>query len=665
MATLVVAFAMLCGQAAAGETVSPLPPSAYTVSPACPAPKPGHAACLALELVPRSAAAVAHSHPIGMTRSASSITAAAPSPATGQLGLRPQDLHSAYSLPNEASTTQTIALVDAYNDPSAESDLETFDSEFGLPKCTRATGCFEQVNQEGHASPLPFPQTTEELAEQRTTCEASPSEEACLPVEEAEGWSVEISLDIETAHATCENCHIVLVEARTSEYEAFDEAENTAVNLGANEVSNSWGGPECVEGFGCVGEDSAFNHPGVVIAASAGDDGYLNWLSEQHSPYANFPADLPQVVAVGGTRLNTLGTHGAWNGESIWNDGGESAGHKDGYGAGGGGCSTRFTAQPWQQAVSDWKQVGCGNERAVADISADGDPYSGVAVYDSSESCYTPYVEGGKKHVLPDWCTIGGTSLASPLLTATFALAGGAHGVKYPARTLYENAAKSPGSLHDVTANVTAGSNGACALEFNEKTGQPGCTTAQEAATSCSSHLICLAGPGYDGPSGLGTPDGIGAFEPPAGATSEEVPSEKSPPVTGPSPVPTPATIPATTPKVNTLTTSTLPTTPAVQLTGLALTIKAVIALNRSHPKIAALAFTFTLNLAARVHTTLEERVGRRQHWQAVGHSLTIAALSGVNRKHLAGGGVLRPGTYRLTLAPAGGATHSMVFKIG
>jgi hypothetical protein len=671
MATLVVAFAMLCGQAMAGETVSPLPPSAYTVSPACPAPKPGHAACLALELVPRSAAAVAHSHPIGMTRSASSITAAAPSPATGQLGLRPQDLHSAYSLPNEASTTQTIALVDAYNDPNAESDLETFDSEFGLPKCTRATGCFEQVNQEGHASPLPFPQTTEELAERRTTCEASPSEEACLPVKEAEGWSVEISLDIETAHATCQNCHIVLVEASTSEYKDFDEAENTAVNLGANEVSNSWGGPECVEGVGgleCAPEDSAFNHPGVVIAASAGDDGYLNWLSEQRSPYANFPADLPQVVAVGGTRLNTLGTHGAWNGESIWNDGGESAGHKDGYGAGGGGCSTRFTAQPWQQAVSDWAQVGCGNKRAVADISADGDPYSGVAVYDSSESCYTPYseeVEGEEvEYELPDWCTIGGTSLASPLVTATFALAGGAHGVKYPAKTLYENAVKSPSSLHD----VTRGSNGKCALPFNAKTGQQGCTAAaQEAKTSCSSQLICLAGPGYDGPSGLGTPDGLAAFEPRAGAASEEGPGETSPPATGPSPATTPSTTPATTPKVNALTTSTVPTTPAVQLTGLALTINAVIALNKSHPKIAVLAFTFTLNLAARVHTTLEERVGRRrhQHWQAVGHSLTIAALGGVNRKHLAGGGVLRPGTSRLTLAPAGGATHSMMFKIG
>jgi hypothetical protein len=305
--TLVVACAVLCAQAMAGETVSPLPPSAYTVRAACPAPAPGHAACLALELVPRTAAAMAHSHPIGMTLTASSIPSAAPSPSAGQVGLRPQDLHSAYSLPSNATSTQTIALVDAYNDPNAEADLETFDSEFGLPKCTRANGCFEQVNQEGHTSPLPFPQTTGELATQRTLCEKEQSEEACVPVEEAEGWSVEISLDIETAHATCQNCHIDLVEASSTEYEAFDAAENTAANLGAEEISNSWGGPECVEGYGCVGADSAFNHPGLVIAASAGDDGYLDWLSEPQSPYADFPADLPQVVSVGGTRLNTLG----------------------------------------------------------------------------------------------------------------------------------------------------------------------------------------------------------------------------------------------------------------------------------------------------------------------------------------------------------------------
>jgi hypothetical protein len=659
MTTLVVAFAVLCAQAMAGETVSPLPPSAYTVSPACPAPAPGHAACLALELVPRTAAAVAHTHPIGMTRAASSIPSAAPSPAAGQLGLRPQDLHSVYSLPSDAASTQTIALIDAYNDPNAEADLEAYDSEFGLPKCTRANGCFEQVNQEGHTSPLPFPQTTGELAAQRTLCEEERSEEACVPVEEAEGWSVEISLDIETAHATCQNCHIALVEADSTEYAAFDAAENTAVSVGANEVSNSWGGPECVEGYGCVGESSAFNHPGVVIAASAGDDGYLNWLAEPRSPYADFPADLPQVVAVGGTRLNTLGTHGEWTGESVWNDGGESEGRKDGFGAGGGGCSTQFTAQPWQQAVSDWAQVGCGSRRAVADISADGDPYSGVAVHDSSESCYTPYREGGKEHLLADWCTIGGTSLASPLVAATFALAGGAHGVRYPARTLYENAAKSPSSLHD----VTLGSNGECTLPFDEETEKAGCTTAQEAKASCSSHLICLAGPGYDGPSGVGTPDGIAAFEPPAGAAGEEGSGETPPPA----PAPVTATTPSTTSTVSNVTTSSVTATPTVQLTGLALTVNALIALNKSHPKIAALAFTFTLNLATHVHTALEERVGRHghQHWKALGHSLTIAAPSGRNTRRLGGAGVLSPGAYRLTLTPAGGTSRALSFKIG
>jgi subtilase family serine protease len=659
--TLVVAFVLVCAQAMAGETVSPLPPSAYTVSRACPAPAPGHAACLALELIPRTAAATAHTNPIGMTRAASSIPSAAPSPKAGQLGLRPQDLHSAYDLPDTVSSTQTLALVDAYNDPTAEADLESYDSEFGLPKCTRANGCFEQVNQEGQASPLPFPQTTGDLATQRTLCEKERSAAACVPFEEAEGWSVEISLDVETAHATCQNCQIALVEASTTEYKDFEQAEDAAVGLGAGEISNSWGGAECVDGDGCVWESPAFNHPGVVIAAAAGDDGYLNWLAEPQSPYPNFPADLPQVVAVGGTRLKTLGPDGEWTGESVWNDGGESEGEKEGYGAGGGGCSTQFTAQPWQQEVSDWTQVGCGSHRAVADVAADGDPYSGVAVYDSSESCKTKY---GEKKVLADWCTIGGTSLASPLVAATFALAGGAHGVRYPARTLYENAAKSPGSLHD----VTVGSNGECTLPFDEDTGLTGCGSAQEASTSCSSHLICLAGAGYDGPTGVGTPDGIAAFEAPAGAASEEGSGEASEESSGKtSASAASATTPATTSTVSTVTTSAVTTTPTVQLTGLALTVNALIALNKSRPKIAALAFTFTLNLAARVRTALEERVGRRghQHWKTMGHTLTIAALGGVNRRRLSGNGVLGPGAYRLTLTPAGGTSRSLSFKIG
>jgi hypothetical protein len=104
------------------------------------------------------------------------------------------------------------------------------------------------------------------------------------------------------------------------------------------------------------------------------------------------------------------------------------------------------------------------------------------------------------------WCTIGGTSLSSPLIASTFALAGGANGVEYPTKTLYENEVKTPGSLHD----VATGSNGECTKPFSE-TGLSGCTTAEE-AKSCASKAICVAGSGYDGPTGVGTPDGITAF---------------------------------------------------------------------------------------------------------------------------------------------------------
>ncbi len=198
-----------------------------------------------------------------------------------------------------------------------------------------------------------------------------------------------------------------------------------------------------------------------------------------------------------GVAVGAADCRGAWAGETVWN----------GDGATGGGCSVVFAAQPWQQSVSDWSGVGCGAKRAVVDVSADADPYTGVAVRDTSPECEYRYEESKVKHVLY-WCTIGGTSVSSPLIASTFALAGGASGVEYPARTLYENELRSPGSLHD----VTAGSNGECSEPFTE-TGLSGCTPAEEAA-SCATKGICLAGTGYDGPTGVGTPDGIAAFKP-------------------------------------------------------------------------------------------------------------------------------------------------------
>ncbi|HYB23157.1 MAG TPA: S53 family peptidase, partial [Solirubrobacteraceae bacterium] len=503
-----IAAALLCAQpaaASAGHSTAALRRTQATrstqdvVRAVCSAPSLGRARCLALKLVPRGAQARVGGAQLSTSAVAPRPAAplpAAPSPTAGEFGLRPQDLHSAYLLPTSAANAQTIALVDAYNDPSAEADLASYSDEFGLPACTAANGCFKQVNQEGETGNPPFPKTVEEL---ESALKGGKGAEA----EEAIGWSVEISLDIETAHAVCQNCHIMLVEANSPTFANLEAAENAAARVGATEISNSWGGPECVVVGDCA-SSSAFNHPGIVITAAAGDEGYLDWLEESGPSFADFPASSPQVVAVGGTRL-ALGPDGEWAGETVWNDGGEREGVKEGVGATGGGCSAQFTAPAWQQAVADWSKVGCGDKRAVSDVSADADPYSGVAVYDSLEECL--YREG-KALRSSHWCTIGGTSLATPLIAATFALAGGADGVEHAAKTLYENAASVAGSLHD----VTEGSNGECLKPFNEATGVSGCTAAEEGQTSCSSKAVCLARSGYDGPTGLGTPDGAGAF---------------------------------------------------------------------------------------------------------------------------------------------------------
>ncbi len=453
------------------RTVSPLPASDYTVRSVCAVPTPGHAGCLALELVPQTPAARAHTRPLGMARSAPFTAGKAtepcessPAAAEGCYGLRPQELHSAYGLPTTAPEVQTIALIDAYDDPNAEADLRVYDEEFHLPLCTSANGCFTKVNEKGRISPLP----------------------------EAEGgWAEEISLDIEVTHATCQNCHILLVEASDTSYISLDAAEETAVKLRASEISNSWSGGEPTT------DSPVFDHPGLVITAASGDDGYLNWQSQELDARGSvgYPASSPHVVAVGGTRLS-LTSAGTWAGETVWN----------GDGATGSGCSERFESPPWQRELSDWSAVGCESRRAVADVSADADPYTGVAVYDST----AVETESGERVL--GWVPIGGTSLASPLIASIFALSGGAGGVEYPAKTLYESEIKAPTSLHD----VESGSNGECSKSFNYETGLSDCTALEEAQSSCSGKPICLAGLGYDGPTGVGTPDGLGAFQSPS-----------------------------------------------------------------------------------------------------------------------------------------------------
>ncbi len=464
-----LAAALAAGAVAATATVAvaatvsrPLPASNYSVRPLCGEPGPGEASCFALKLVPQTARARERATPIGMTlhRRVEPQSAAG-----GSFGLRPQDLHSGYGLPAESPASQTIAIVDAYDDPTAEADLAAYDAEFGLPGCTEANGCFRKVNQGGSSSPLP----------------AYNSE-----------WAGEIALDVETVHAVCQNCKILLVEAESSAGSSLEAAENTAVAMGATEVSNSFGSAEPAN------EGSGYDHPGVVITASTGDDGYLNWTSSSSffRGHPNYPASSPDVVAVGGTRLRLNG--GTRVGETVWNDGSALGG---GYGVGGGGCSEGPSAQAWQSSVEDWAAVGCGTKRAAADVGAVGDPFTGLAVYRNG-----------------NWSTVGGTSLASPVIAATFALAGGSGGVSFPAQTVYGHLGSA--GLFD----VTEGSNGECANAFDYEGETAGCTTAEEEA-DCEGNLICKAGAGYDGPTGVGTPSGVTAFAPPAPSVSAISPS--------------------------------------------------------------------------------------------------------------------------------------------
>jgi hypothetical protein len=680
LVAIAAGFLLLWAQAASAETVSPLPASDYAVKAACKPPGERHATCLALQLVPTAAAARARTHPLGVTLD---HALPASSAKEGAYGLTPAELHSAYGVPTTAGSAQTIALVDAYNDPNAASDLKAYETEFGLKDC-KEPACFTRVNEDGATAEasLPFPHTDAELE----TALKSGNAKEVYEAEEAEGWDVEISLDIEAARATCENCHILLVEASSSKDADLSQAEDWAAEHGGvQEISNSWGGPE--------GESATpFDHPGIVITASAGDDGYRSWnaAQEDERDYTSFPASSPDVVAVGGTRL--MRSAGKWQSETVWNDGGESAGFMDGYGATGGGCSELFTAQPWQQHVADWSEVGCGTRRAVSDVAADGDPLTGFALYDTN-----PAPEESAQH----WYTYGGTSLASPIIASTFALAGGSGGVAYPAETLYGKAKLLPASLHDITASTTSGSNGRCSRPFDEETFLTACTPEQEAKASCSGRLICIAHSGYDGPSGLGSPDGLEAFEPLTTEQSAELTKaeEEAEAATRkneqreeeereaqeelqveeerekakarekthgfPPPEDTNSTTVSTFPAPTTGTTNTGPT--AVQLTGLALTPHALIALNRRRPKISQLAFEFTLNVAARVSASLQERVGKRghRHWKLVQHASAIAGEPGRNSRRLAGGRPLGAGSYRLTLTPAGGTARALSFDIG
>jgi PKD repeat protein len=437
------------------------------ISPVCPVAAPGEATCMALASRPATAATA---------NSQYTVSAAYPV-GPGGAGYTPGDLQTAYGVSSLAATAgagQTVGIVDFGGDTHIASDLATFDAQYNLPGCTAANGCLTIVNENGAAAPIPA---------------------------DNEDDDVETSLDLEAVHSLCESCKILLVEIQQTDGGAYtsdiDKGENTAVALGADEVSNSFGGPED------DASDPAFDHPGVALVASAADQGYDFW----DDPYdyddpgvPSSPASYSTVIAAGGTQLE-LNADGTRKTETVWNE--DPIGDAAADGATGGGCSQFVSAPAWQLSLPNWSESGCGTDRLDNDVSAIADPDPGFDIYDSVDWSST------------GWGQVGGTSLSSPVLTGIIALAGGPGGIDYPARTVYANSAASPLDFFD----VTSGGNAIC----KGGSDKPGSTCATDAANDgetinsgddCGGTIACNAGAGYDGPTGVGTPNGIAGFVP-------------------------------------------------------------------------------------------------------------------------------------------------------
>jgi hypothetical protein len=355
--------------------------------------------------------------------------AAGSAPPAGSYG--PAALRTAYGLASAAGALgagTTVAIVDAYDDPRAGRDLAAYRARFGL-----------------------------------TACQASGAD-PCLRIVNASGgsrrpgrdktgeWEFEESIDLDMISAACPNCRILLVEAKSDSISDLAAAESYASGH-ASVVSNSWGSG--AEFTGQIAFDRYFRRPGVAIVAAAGDSGY--------GP--QYPASAQFVTAVGGTTLAgasavSRGTQTAWSGT-------------------GSGCSALEARPAWQAAAVPG---GCQN-RTEADVSAVADPATPVAVYDSVA------LTGARSPA--GWTAAGGTSVATPIIAASYALAGRPAPGSYPAAYPYLH----PGSFTD----VTAGPNGSC-----------------EAGRG----YLCQARRGYDGPTGLGTPDGVAGFAGPAAAVT-------------------------------------------------------------------------------------------------------------------------------------------------
>ncbi len=364
-------------------------------------------------------------------------------------GLAPQDLSTLYNFPapgmqGGAGSGQTVAVVEAGDYAQAESDLSVYRTHFGLPQCQSWNGCLRKVGA-GYTGTTSATGSSTSISAHATTTAAQLT---------ALGWDAETDTDTEIVSAVCPQCRIIIAEAASNSLADLSAAVTAAVNAGATIVNTSFGAPESAADAQFSPAYSNSRH--VKVVSASGDWGFGVY----------YPASDPNVVAVGGTTISVVGTTVT---EAAW-------------GGSGSGCSTVFAGPAWQHPPA---VAGACQMRNVADVSADADPLTGVAVYDSElASPQVGQLFGFFNVMIPaqgGWAIFGGTSVAAPIVASMYALSGDTSR-NVGAQTLYSD----PTSAF---LQVTSGSNG-----------------------TCSPLYLCTALPGYNGPTGLGVPDGLSSF---------------------------------------------------------------------------------------------------------------------------------------------------------
>jgi len=360
-------------------------------------------------------------------------------------GLTPSDLSTLYAYPSpeaqgNAGSGQTVAIIVAGDYAAAESDLGVYRSHFGLPMCSSNNGCLRKI---GAAAVSAASQTGS-----TTSISAHPTTASAI------GWAAETDADTEIISAVCPNCQIIIAEAASDSLADLGGAVTAAVNANASIINASFGALE-------TSADTRFssiygNSRHIKVVAAAGDWGFGVY----------YPASDSNVVAVGGTSVSVSGStvsETAWSGT-------------------GSGCSANFGNPGWEHPP---QISGECQTRNVADISADADPLSGVAIYDSSLTVTSNFGHftyfGPNPNISGGWAIFGGTSISAPIITGMYALSGDT-AKNQGAQSLYA----SPSSAF---LQITSGSNGECSPKY-----------------------LCTAMPGYNGPTGLGIPQGLGGF---------------------------------------------------------------------------------------------------------------------------------------------------------